>query len=138
MTKTKDELIEGWWVSSRDPIGDHYACYKRGALEMYDHRQKEIDELRNQLAKSEAETVCAQRWWAGKYIAVKKANGNPRGPVAEELNAAAAKVLDDGFICCKCGLIIKGRPYHYTTEICEGVETKRDVCVSCFDYEAKE
>lgn len=51
MSKTKDKLIDSMWRPYREAYSldegpPCMRCFKSAASEMYDHRQKEIDELR--------------------------------------------------------------------------------------------
>lgn len=92
---TKDELIEEWVVAEANSY--LYArektvedCLRAIASRMYDHRQKEIDELREQV-----------KWWASKWVQISKKNSenedylelNALYDFRLELDAAAARVM---------------------------------------------
>ena len=90
MTKTKDELIESWW-----PEGSGHSAYSSGACDgaskMYDHRQKEIDELREQV-----------KWWAINWQKIRELQKQKQTDAAVflgrtimlEADAAAKKILE--------------------------------------------
>lgn len=113
---SKEELIQQWQMAyeHEDELGRlgintgdaEQLALAHGALKMYDHLQREIDEVRNQLAKSEAETVFAQRWWAERWIEYcwlheacrtteeLMANKVRYREVPDEMDAAAARVME--------------------------------------------
>ena len=147
----KDELIQQWQMAYEHEeeltrLGFHTAnaeqlALAHGASRMYDHRQKEIDAV-NRWWASRWQT--SHDWWYGPNGLEPSRNeynlSDEQLRAVKEMDAAAAKVMGEveGYTCYKCGLQMKGRPYHYVTEICEGKERQLDVCVSCFDYEANQ
>lgn len=84
-----EKMIQDWANTEFDHCGVefHRRDFTLGASRMYDHRQKEIDELREQV-----------RWWIERWtcfwsVPKCKADFDRIAEAEKELNAAASRVL---------------------------------------------
>lgn len=89
MTKTKDEIMEEIKLEPRSPIQNmnvHQAFEYGVSLavsHMYDARQREINELREQV-----------KWWAKTWQEINKPHCEVEHDICVAMDAAAAKVME--------------------------------------------
>jgi len=86
---TKNELIAKMQHDCVNQQGEYQDGVRYGALRMYDHRQKEIDD--------------ANRWWSVRWQKIRELQKQKQSDAAvllgsltmKELDAAAARVMED-------------------------------------------
>lgn len=106
MSKTKDKLIDSMWKSYYSVFAVSnpcQSCFKSAASEIYDHRQKEIDELQDTLEREreghDLHLDEVNRWWAERWITFSKhllaqTDLSIVSTSEKEMDAAAARVRE--------------------------------------------